>query len=697
MDAVGDNVPLALRRGRRSNFGVRIKSEPDAVPEAKTPRRSSSKRRVRFSDSAATGLTPMVRRTVLTTPTSTRRRRVSAPATTPSSSSTNRITDPASHDGPGTPGLRHVIDGRVDRHQRRSALRTALEKLDFTHRRSNQQAKTQITQLRDELRLRDREIYELQNATIIVDNDRLWELEQQVDDLQAELREARSRQDLRESSPMDWTFGAPPSTHHRSRGFDADDEDQFGEATMAQLMCSTPSRVRSSFPTPPATSPPPYGPGTPTMGRFNPPDLALTPARQPELPRTTTAGVQASLPDPMAQAEMESLQREARKLSETLDTQLSLLEGISRRLPRDSTVIDGDDTVVVWGPEAVEKQVDAVMRTLSDRAAALTSLTTTISALGYPGNDASEMLTSLATSFRAARLELEYLTPGEITLPLTSRSAEVLDLLLVRLRELARKVKEGDDAIDEYHAIELNLRKQLDSRVSVMDDLKADLADKEGQVTSKIANITELEVANDRLKGAVEGYLRDISQLEQLVEKMESESTVKNSTVAERDASISELEGKLEAASRRASDLQDELEVVQASRKKHLDSVNRRSGEALALRDARVKELRDEVDRVNSSLRSAHETICRLRADHGYVERENQTLREAVEGMKGELQKVMKRSEEILAASSSGTGEASSSPREYLSGNLARRLGSSSKRRRPDSGLGFMEDDEVDF
>ncbi|CAH0026212.1 unnamed protein product [Clonostachys rhizophaga] len=691
MDAVGDNVPLALRRGRRSNFGVRIKSEPDAVPEAKTPRR---KRHVRFSDSAATGLTPMVRRTVLTTPTSNRRR-VSAPAATPSSSSTNRFTDAATRDGPNTPGLRHVIDGRVDRHQRRSALRTALEKLDFTHRRSSQQAKSQIAQLKDELRLRDREIYELQNATIIVDNDRLWELEQQVNDLEAELREARSRQDLRESSPMDWTFGAPPSTHHhRSRGLDADDEDQFGDATMAQLMCSTPSRARSSFPTPPATSPPPYGPGTPTMGRFNPPRLALTPEKQPEPPATTTAGVQASLPDLMAQAEMESLQREARKLSETLESQLSLLERISRRLPRDSTVTDGDDTVVVWGPETVEKQVDAVMRTLSDRAAALTSLTTTISALGYPGNDASEMLTSLATSFRAARLELEYLTPGEITLPLTSRSAEVLDLLLVRLRELARKVKEGDDAIDEYHAIELNLRKQLDSRVSVMDDLKADLANKQDQAASKIATIKELEVANDRLKGAVEGYLRDTSQLEQLVERMESESTVKNSTIAEREASISELEGKLEAASRRASDLQDELEVVQASRKKHLDSVNRRSGEALALRDARVKELRDEIDRVNSSLRSAYETICRLRADNGHVERENQSLREAM----AELQKVMKKSEEILAASS-GDGEAgksSSSPKEYPSGTVFPRLGSS-KRRRPDSGLGFMEADEVDI
>ena len=59
------------------------------------------------------------------------------------------------------------------------------------------------------------------------------------------------------------------------------------------------------------------------------------------------------------------------------------------------------------------------------------------------------MITALSSGFRAARLELEYLTPGEIALPLTSHGAEVLDLLLTRLRELAKKGKENDDAIDE--------------------------------------------------------------------------------------------------------------------------------------------------------------------------------------------------------------------------------------------------------
>src|SRR6478609_6562980 len=132
MDIDSDNAPLALRRGRRSNFGVRPKPEPElqVMPEAKTPRRSSSKRRVRFSDSAATGLTPMIRRTLLATPSSNRRRRVSAPASTPSSSTranTSAYTGRDSHSADGN-GLHQVIDGRVDRHQRRSAMRTALEK-----------------------------------------------------------------------------------------------------------------------------------------------------------------------------------------------------------------------------------------------------------------------------------------------------------------------------------------------------------------------------------------------------------------------------------------------------------------------------------------------------------------------------------------------------------------------------------------
>jgi hypothetical protein len=379
------------------------------------------------------------------------------------------------------------------------------------------------------------------------------------------------------------------------------------------------------------------------------------------------------LPDLQKQSELESLQRETRKLTATLDTYKGLVERL--RLPEQV-----DDA-------SVEDVVDNILRTLSDRTAALATLNTSIAALGFHGHDTSDMLTSLAAAFRTARLELEYLTPGEITLPLTAHGAEVLDLLLERLRELAKKVKEGDDAVDEYHDIELNLRQQLDARVSVMDELRAEVSSAQKQLSDKAGVIQELQVGNDRLKGAVDGYLRDIRELEQLVEKMESEMEDKDKTIAERDASAADLEAQVAEATKRALDIQDELDVVQASRKKQLAAVNRRSGDALALRDARVTELREEIDRVNAALREAHETIRKLRVSSSSLDEENQGLREVVEGMKTELQRVMKMSEELLK-------DESSEPGQMLSSKHARR--SNGKRRRYDSGLCLLDEDEVE-
>jgi chromosome segregation ATPase len=400
------------------------------------------------------------------------------------------------------------------------------------------------------------------------------------------------------------------------------------------------------------------------------------------------------------QVELESLRRETTRLTTTLDSYKSLVDRLAARLPDTSSPNDEEvlEINAAHTRDAVEREVEGVLQTLSDRTAAMEMLNSSIAGLGFPGSDSAEMLTALASAFRAARLELEYLTPGEITLPLTSHGAEVLDLLLERLRELARKVKEGDDAVDEYHAIELNLRQQLDARVSAMDSLQADLAKAQTAAGGKDGKIRELEVANDRLRGAVDGYIRDIAELERLVESIEADAGTK-------DAAMTDLEARLTAAEQRAADLKDELEVAQASRKKHVASVNRRSGEALALRDARVAELRGEIDRVNGALRDAYETIRGLRVEGGRAEEQNRELVGVVEGMKGELQRVLRMSEGVMAGVGSaeeGDGgdvgheadvDVAAKPRKLFSGKLARRISGMSKR---DSGLGLLDEDEID-
>jgi uncharacterized protein YwgA len=562
-----------------------------------------------------------------------------------------------------------------------------------------------------EIRSRDREIYELQNATIVVDNERIWDLEQQIENLKDELAK-RPETPHDHARSYNWTMAARDPFAEDYTDMMPDD-DAFGVVTMAHFVTSTPSRARSSFPTPPATSP--LLPATPCSLK-----------RHLPTPRSHT-GVQACFPDAhteQVEEELASLQLEMGKLTATLDSYRNLNSRMKAQLASvEPLVCQGDNA---GAPDILEGKIAALLQNMSDGTETINQLGASIADLGFPGTDAGEMVTALTSGFRAARLELEYLTPGEIALPLTSHGAEVLDLLLTRLRELAKKAKEDEGSIDEYHEIEQSLRKQLDARVSVMDTLRGEMAKAERLLNERSLKIQELEVGNERLKGAVDGYIRDISELEKLVQQMEQEHRESLATqsahrefdkqeVCKRDARIAELQERLGDAVRQSAKLQEEMSNVQDGSTRHVVSLNKRHGAALALRDARVLELRSEIDRVNESLRAAHETIKDLRIDNGGLERrmgeEREKAKAAMDSMKAELQRVLLMSQEFLNTPKRTRKQvilrdeeqdelASSSPvrvRVAAMGHDDLPRGGKMRRRRYDSGLGLLEEDEVDM
>ncbi|KAF4335475.1 glycolipid 2-alpha-mannosyltransferase [Fusarium beomiforme] len=665
------NLPIAIRRSRRSS----VKPDPE-IPSSpmpsKTPKRGS-KRRVRFSDPGASssGLTPMVNRFTVATP--KRRRHSSAPVESTPNTVRSSPALPQSGEVTFLP-LRQVLDGRVQRRIRRNGLSEEMNTIQQEKRRRNQEAKEEIEKLRNELKARDREIYELQNATIVIDTDRIWDLEKQIQDLQEELSK-RSGRGMDQSRGYNWTLAAREKF---SQDF-MDEDDEFGDETMAQFICSTPSRARTSFMTPPATSP--TVPGTPI---FEEPEMA-----------TAMVGVQASLPDPktvLLEEEVSSLQLEIAKLTDTLESYKALSGRLTEKLSDFSSE----------SATGLEAHIDAMLQTMSDRAHALQHLTTSITKLGFTGSDASEMIASLSSGFRAARLELEYLTPGEITLPLSSHGAEVLDLMLTRLRDMAKRAKEDENAIDEYHEIELSLRKQLDARVTVMDGLKAEMSKAEKLMSDKIARIRELEVANQRLKGAVDGYVRDIHELEDLVQRMEREAhdandeynvqlEVKHKILTRKEDTIASLETKLSDALHKSSDLQSQITSLQTSKAADIAALNKKHGSALAARDASVAKYRGEIDKVNASLRAAHATICGLRVENGglkrEVENERQKAKEVIDAMKEELQRVVKMSQEFLTTKESQA-------EDEKQGGVTRM---SKRLRGRDSGMGLLDEEEEEF
>ncbi|KAK2043128.1 hypothetical protein LZ31DRAFT_468989 [Colletotrichum somersetense] len=749
-----NDLPIALRRTRRSLPGANptSSSAPASQPSTSQTPRKAAKRKVRFSDpgpsvstprtttrhSSTTGLTPMMNRTLLgrNTPSTSRRRRHSTPARGSSSSSS---TPSGSGAGVSTTAdlptsgevhflpLRQVLSGRVQRRIRRNGLSEEMNAIAAEKRRGAKAAQAEVERLRQELRQKDAEIYELQNATVVLDTERIWALEREVDTLRAALSERSAADDAaaaaRNRSCFDWTLAArDPFADDFS--MDADtveaesvcgervqfgDETAFGDATAAELVCSTPSRVRSSFLTPPLTSPVATGPAASPSSRKR-----TSKSAGDALP-LADVGVQACFPDPdkqRLQEEVASVRLEMSKLTTTLASYSALADRLSGQLSSIAPLETSPDPLAT-----IESQVAALLRSASDRAAALQDVDAALYGLGFPGADASEVIASLSAALRTARLELEYLTPGEIALPLSSHGGEVLDLLLARLRDLARRAREDEASIDEYHELELSLRQQLGARVAAMRDLDDELRRARAALDERGERVAELEVAVERLKGAVAGYVRDVAELEGVVGRMEGEH---RDALAARDAqedAIAKLEGKLADAVAQGRSLRRRLKEAEEARTREVAEATRRGGLALAVRDARVRELLEEVDRVNAGLRAAHEGIKDLRVEKRGLEvemvREREAAKAVIDGMRGELERVVGMSREFLGptgaeeAGSEAAGSEEVGPvdgasggdtgtkRGLLVGGLARRS-SGRKKRRFDSGLGFLDEDEVD-
>lgn len=784
------DIPIALRRTRRStsqlsaaygaaNDTAIVLATPEKMGRSTTPatplsqgRRQTRRqqKRVRFSDpgpaplasaSSPTGLTPMVRHTSLASPPGSHRghRRHSAPA------------------GPAASGevvtflpLRQVLDGRVKRRLRRNGLSEEMNTIFSERRRREAAAKVELDRLRAAVAAKDAEIEQLRAAasaaiecaddnddTIFQDNERIMNLEREVAMLRRQLTGQADGHASHADITANWTMAARDpfasmttadndgyEDYNDSNDFNDHNDDLFGETTMAELMCSTPSRSgrkrkadaadiddayrmsRNSLPTPTSErSAAPSSPRSPTT--FGMPRMHLFSTARVQLPsqadECANAVVPVTFPDPRTeqlQDEIASLQRETAKLRSALQTYQSLvarldgkLDGVVNSVSTSSfsSALAEQDAAAL-----LESKVILLLQALSDKTAALGDLSKSLAGLGFSGaGDASEVVISLVAAFRTARLELEYLTPGEITLPLTAPVAQVLDMLLDRLRSLEQQTRQADAQIDEYHEIEQSLRQQLGARVATMDGMANELADKDALLADKDACIANLEVGLDRLKGAMATYTRDVSELEALVQRLEvqlaaatsdadakgAQASTLQSDLEARDAAHksalvaleTDLEAKLAATLAQANTLRGEIAALEGSldakltaqreassaetktiEAKHaatLATLNQGHGRALALRDARVQELRDEIERVNSALRAAHNAVRQLRVDNAglgaALDAEKQRARTAVATLQAELERVGRLGQELLAAVASEASTTETNPRKRMS------------------------------
>ncbi|TVY21492.1 hypothetical protein LARI1_G002280, partial [Lachnellula arida] len=653
---VDDEQPLAVRRKRRSSTRLNTQSASNphrrvtlphgiSTPPA-TPKRA--KKRVRFSDpgpilldsepaSASSGLTPFIRRTSLSNPASNRRH--STPAVLSNRSEYNAA--PISGTLQFAP-LRQVLEGRVKRRLRRNRLSEEINTIEGDKKKEAKKRRTEVERLREELAARDLEVQSIRDEQEIASqiegesglsvtsnttqSTKIQELEQVIVNLKAELQQ----KDSQPTEDPDWTMAARDPFD-----FDDDDDnmimnydDDFHDNTEME---TTPTRLNTSFPSPPSTIP-----NTPC--------------------KSVSSGTQACFPiaDPEKEAlqtQLESLNSEISKLTSTIafkdDNQSRLTEKLSEFIPVNDS---HDHTSVDVALDSVLTQLAIAQSHALEKENAFSALAAEITGLGFPSSGPEEALELIATQFRQARLDLEYLTPGEVIEGFENH--KLLEMLVSRIKVLLEKVKTQDASIDEYHDQEISLRQQLNTRVNVTDSLQKELYLANNVVGGLREEIEEKEVGNQRLQSALEGYRAEVKGLESLIERVENEGRsneaqlrgevnnmqerlqhemLKHDTTRAsdegKDMIIMELERRLAAALESASEVQSQLTALSTikdtqicTKDNMIEQLNssslereREHGDALALRDARVSELREEVERINNALKTAHATILELR------------------------------------------------------------------------------------
>ncbi|KFY11367.1 hypothetical protein V491_07235, partial [Pseudogymnoascus sp. VKM F-3775] len=505
---VDDELPIALRRVRRSCSNQNLLQDSPSKPSRRsnrvfgietppaTPQRR--KKRVRFSDpgpaiQAATGLTPFISRQFsISTPSSNRRH--SAP------SRWNLAQDDAPLSGTlQFAPLRQVLDGRVKRRIRRNRLSEEINTIEWEKKQEKKAERGEISRLQHALRQKDIELQYLREeqetasqlgGEALTPTARVHDLEAQVAELKAELenREVSGQDD------PNWTMAArdPYDDDAFMQDYDNDFDDE-----MTEMIISTP--LRRSFPSPPTTVP-----NTPSKGPVN-----------------HNIGIQASMVDPSKQIleeQLQTLQAELAELTKTVEQSNTTQDRLSAKLAPFITPVDD------CPHESLDFALDSVLTHLAvaqsselESAHRFTAITTELHAV-FPttsipsGASAEDIIQALHSQFRAARLELEYLLPGEQ--PEGFDNTALLSMLLSRLRLLVERVKRQDDHIDQYHEQELSLRSQLSARVSAMQGLQEKLASSDVVIRTLEREVGDKDAGLRKLTTALESYRTEVSSLE---------------------------------------------------------------------------------------------------------------------------------------------------------------------------------------
>lgn len=449
--------------------------------------------------------------------------------------------------------------------------------------------------------------------------------------------------------------------------------------------------------------------------------------------------------------DLEAARKEKKDLFNACRARIASLEGtpLEHHLRQSSPPPEFFDQLVPSLTEAVSRASDAV--------GALDSIKNEISDLGFPGDDAEDIVHGMRDRFRTARLQLERAVPGETAHVGLEDGNATLGALVKRVELLVRSLGEEQVRHEGTAGREKALRGQFDEllvRYEVaskkIGDLEASIAASAGDMLHTRMRMQELErdgkeqtVGIDRLNAALSKYRDEIKGLEQLVSDLEKEKVSANekhkeqvsqlettvagelearrtaeSALAEREARIHGLEATVEQNRMRACDLTAKVESLERERQRVVEGLEQEATEQLQRHQQEVGSMNVHVSELTTSLEGVKSEMERLRRSNADLEEQLRLEVEArdslldrwaadqarsfafmKETVNAERRRAKVRTANFELRSDELQSECSHSGSEPITPVSTTRfvdveVGRGKQRRRLDSGIGILTDDD---
>lgn len=343
--------------------------------------------------------------------------------------------------------------------------------------------------------------------------------------------------------------------------------------------------------------------------------------------------------------DLETARNEKRELFNACRMHLSTFEasGFGDTLRQSSPPLDFYDNVINILTMALSRASDATQ--------ALEGISQECSSLGFTGSSTDEVIDDMRSHFRAARLELERAIPGETANVSLEDGKATLGALVHRVKSLANDLKAERDHYQGSLGREKALRGQFDNLLyryeaaaNKISSLEESIASSASDMLHTRIRLQDLEnedqeksIGIDRLNAALDKYHEDVKGLEDMVSRLEDENTatkkryrqrisdLKAQVISERkqrsaieistsenEARIRQLEETVEQNRIRACDLTTEMEILEKEHQAVLECLAQRASEQQQHYEEETGTLNVRISELTTSLEGARSEAQRL-------------------------------------------------------------------------------------